>query len=594
MDEDWWPDMLRHLATPDPWADEMVTVAELVGYDDPGTPGQRMMWSALVRPEDLAQLDGDFRAFHHEVESTGRPGPGAAGQLEPRFYISAYTEAHRFESEPLVLGWTNNNKTVLMLDPRFAMTYGLMPRALADGSIHWNDPAAPEFDVAIVDGPSFYQDLSVSGARALVNRRHLQDYLTLRVMHLVQGYYEIRSAARDDSVDEALAGESRRVVRLGDREIDVWRNRDGTYGTQVWGARIIAGPGGLPVTVDDLDHVGLQWLGRPGAVTHEDARRLRVHDWVYVSDTVLGAYEGRPGFHVHPESGGVSFGGQWNVGHCGRLGRDVIRVELKKLYEGTPDRVIRHWHAHALAPRPEFEEVATFRIPNVATRAREIVHRLSDIGELLSSLTEALGLPQRSAAALVGLDRAQLDYAGWWMGPSVEPVARHAPRDMSRDGFLDRCMGLDKLVVEALSERFLRPIVRAISPPPDDIDRFRGLKLLDRLTCLAQVANAGGLSVTRSGEEVAARYYRDGTDPPQPLLRLFVLSDLRQLKGHRKQDVDVGVEGALARLGIDAREAAGGWGTVADQIYDGVIEDLGRLRATLASALETIAANASP
>lgn len=185
MDEDWWPDMLRHLAAPDPWADEMITAAELVGYDDPGTPGQRIMWTALARPEDLARLDGNLRAFHHEVESTGRPGPGAAGELEPRFHVSAYTEDHRFESEPLVLGWTANNKTALMLDPRFAMNYGLMPRAFADGSIHWDDPAAPEFDVAIVEPPSVYQDLRVSGARALVNRRHLQDYLTLRGMHLV-------------------------------------------------------------------------------------------------------------------------------------------------------------------------------------------------------------------------------------------------------------------------------------------------------------------------------------------------------------------------------------------------------------------------
>lgn len=593
MDEDWWPDMLRHLAAPDPWADEMITAAELVGYDDPGTPGQRIMWTALARPEDLARLDGNLRAFHHEVESTGRPGPGAAGELEPRFHVSAYTEDHRFESEPLVLGWTANNKTALMLDPRFAMTYGLMPRALADGSIRWDDPAAPEFDVAIVEPPSVYKDLRVSGARALVNRRHLQDYLTLRGMHLVQVYYETRSAIRDDAIDDALAGERRRVERLADREIDAWKNRDGTYGAQVWGARIVAGPGGLPVTVDDLDQVGLDWPGRAGAVTREDARKLRVHDWVYVSDRVLGAYEGRSDFQVHPESGGVSFGGQWSVGHCGRLGRDVIRVELKRLYEGAPDRVIRHWHAHALAPRPEFEDGAIFRMPNVATRARKIVHRLSDIGELLSALTDTLGLPARSAAALVGLDRAQLDYEGWWAGPSVEPVARHVPVDMPRDTFLDRCLDLDKLVVEALSERFLRPMVRAIAPPPDDIDRFRGLKLLDRLTCLAQVANAGGLDLATSGEEVAARYHREGTDPPQPLLRLFVLSDLRQIKGHRKQEVDARIEAALARLGIDVREAVGGWGTVADRIYDGLIEDLGRLRDTLASALDTIAASGS-
>ncbi len=347
------------------------------------------------------------------------------------------------------------------------------------------------------------------------------------------------------------------------------------------------------MTVDDLDRVGLEWPGRPESVTREDARKLRAHDWIYISDRVLGAYEGRPDFKVHPESGSVSFGGQWSVGHCGRLGRDVIRVELKKLYEGTPDRVIRHWHEHALAPRPEFREGATFRMPNVATRAREIVYLLSDIGELLSSLTNALSLPQRSPAALVGLDRAQLDDYGWWLGPSVEPVTRHVPVDLPRDAFLDRCLDLDKLVVEALPERFLRPLVRGIAASPDDIDRFRGLKLLDRLTCLAQVANAGGLSLASSGEEVAARYHRDGTDPTQPLLRLFVLSDLRQLKGHRKQDVDAGVEKALTRLEIDAREAAGGWGRVADRIYDGLIEDLAHLRGTLASALDTIATNGS-
>jgi len=59
-----------------------------------------------------------------------------------------------------------------------------MPQALADGSIHWDDPAAPEFDVAIVESLSVYQDLRVSEASALVNRRHLKDYLTLRRKHL--------------------------------------------------------------------------------------------------------------------------------------------------------------------------------------------------------------------------------------------------------------------------------------------------------------------------------------------------------------------------------------------------------------------------
>ena len=599
MDELWWPDMLRHLANPEAWTGELVTVAELVGYDDPVTPGQRSMWSALISPEDLASLDGDLRAFNHEVESTGKPSAGAEGKLQPRFHISAYQEAQeaegepivpakRIETEPLVLGWTNNNRTAMVLDPKFTMTYGLMPRALGDGSIHWDDPAAPEFDLAIVDPPSVYEDLRVSNTRTLVSKAHLQDYLSLRGMCLVQVYYETRSAIQDTAIQAALGSESRRIVRLRDREIDFWRNSDGTYTAQVWGARVVAKPGALPITVDDLDHVGLQWPGRPAPVTHGDARKLLPHDWVYVSDTVLGAYEGRPDFDIHPESGGVSFGGQWSVGFCGRVGRDVIRVELKKLHEGTPDRVIRHWHAHAVAPRSEFQGAQAFGARNVAIRTRELVCALVDLGERLSALRQALGSKAGSGSDFVGLDRTHLDYVGWWKGALVEPVARHVPLDMVRDVFLDRCLDLDKLAIEVLPERFLRPMVRKVGAPQDDIDVFRGLKLLDRLACLAQVANEAGLSLAQAGSEIVTRFHRDGTNPAQPLTHLFVISDLRQIKGHRKDEVDARVKKALARVGIDVQMAAGGWGTVLDRIYDGAIKDLVFVGDTLARTLKVI------
>ncbi|ESX04882.1 hypothetical protein X769_13955 [Mesorhizobium sp. LSJC268A00] len=161
--------------------------------------------------------------------------------------------------------------------------------------------------------------------------------------------------------------------------------------------------------------------------------------------------------------------------------------------------------------------------------------------------------------------------------------------DMSRDAFLDRCLDLDKLAIESLAERHLRPMVRAIGAPEDNIDSFRGLKLLDRLACLTHVANAGGLSLTRAGPEIVNRYHREGTNPAQPLTRLFAISDLRQLKGHRKQEIDAGIEEALARFGIDTRSAAGGWGATLDSVYDGAIEALTSLDATFAKALALIA-----
>lgn len=589
MEDDWWPDVMRYLPDEDPWSEELVTVAQMAGYDDPSHPGQRILWSALISTEDLAALNGELRGFSHEVESTGRPGPGAAGQLTPRFYVAAYVGERRIECEPLVLGWISNNRTAMVLDPRFAMTYGLMPRALGDGTIHWDDPAAPEFDVAVVDPPSVYEDLRVSGARARVSRDHLQDYLTLRGMHLVQVYYENRRAGRDDAIERALGGEERRVENLRDREIDIYRIREGGYGAQVWGARVIAGPGSMPITVDDLDVIGLKWPGIGEPVTRRMAGKRLPRDWVYVKDTVLSAYEGQSSFRVHPESGGVAFGGQWSVGHADRVGRDVIRLEIKKLYEGAPDRVIRHWHAHAVAPSPELEGAAALNVRNIAVRAKELTYGIVALGERLSALTSALNLPDRTSKELVGLDREFLDYNGWWTEPFVDPVARHSRIGMARDEFLGRCLDLDKLAIESIAERHLRAIVRAVGAPEDNIDGMRGLKLLDRLTCLAQVGNAAGLSLARAGSEIISRYNRDGTTPPRPLNRLFALSDLRQLKGHRKPETDAGVTKALERFSLDVGAAARGWGLILDAVYDRIVEELRSVEETFTQALSIIA-----
>jgi len=75
-------------------------------------------------------------------------------------------------------------------------------------------------------------------------------------------------------------------------------------------------------------------------------------DRIYVRDSVLTLYEGRPEFTIHPESGSVSRGNQWSVSPTRRVGRDLIAVDLKKLYEGTPPETVRHWHAEAVPPPP--------------------------------------------------------------------------------------------------------------------------------------------------------------------------------------------------------------------------------------------------
>jgi hypothetical protein len=68
----------------------------------------------------------------------------------------------------------------------------------------------------------------------------------------------------------------------------------------------------------------------------------------YVRDEVLQHYQGRAEYQIHPESGGVGYGGWWATSRTHRVGRNHIRVELRTLYEGCPPHVIAHWHKFAV------------------------------------------------------------------------------------------------------------------------------------------------------------------------------------------------------------------------------------------------------
>ncbi len=586
MDDNWWPKLLEKFAQEDPCADPDVVVAEIKSFDsDPGIPGMLFSTVALVSKEELENLGGKLIGFHHEVESNGPfPSIYSGFDYKPAFWISAINEEERIKCEPLILSWKSNNRTAMMLDPGFAMTYGLMLRAQADGSIHWDNPAAPEFDVAIIDPPSIYEDFRQTEARAVVSRDYLQDYLTLRDKILIQVYYVTRRGAHDEAIEVALGKENRVNIRLRDREVDIMRQEDGTHFVQIWGARVVAGPGSLPISSDPLDEVGLLWPGLQDTITNRVARQFRPYEGlIYVKDNVLKAYEGRPGFTVYPESGGVAFGNQWSVGPTLRVGRDVLQVEVRKLYEGTPPRIIQHWHDYAIDPTPQLASPEARNARNIGKRSKELVSVFVRLGQRLSDLASRLGLQDLAPENLTGLDPEKLDYEGWWMGPFIEPITRHIAMDMARDEFLQRCQALDKVLVEALSERYLRQVVKNIGSQTDT-DTFRGLKLLDRIVCLAQVSNQSGLKLWESRDEIVDRLTREGTPPQYPLSKLFALSDLRQIASHRK-DMDAQVPEALKRFELDASMAANGWGPILDKVYDGVIEQIDQAAKDLAEAL---------
>jgi hypothetical protein len=381
------------------------------------------------------------------------------------------------------------------------MTYGLAPRT--EGNlVCWDDPAGPIYDVVKVSTPSTWSFPLGTSAVVTIDRDYMQDYLTLRNMALVQVFWEIRYSNADDAIDKRLGDEEAIAIDFPDRKFQLNRyvqNRE-IVSAQVWGGRVVALPGDLPITEDSLDKGGLIWPGFKKPITNDVAAGMNASEQVYVNDGVLANFEGRPEFQINPKTGSVSFGTRWSVGYCDRVGRNLIQLEIKKLYEGAPARVTRYWNAFAVKPPSKKAFLAARRQRNIGIRAEEVVYAVVSMGEALAALARWVGLTELRPEDFVGLRRRALKHGGWWTFEDTAPISRHVPLDLSADAFLDRCMSLNKLVVESLSESRLRQLPAALGVPADAIAKFGTLKLLDCIVRMAQVAASTGLGLSKDGK----------------------------------------------------------------------------------------------
>jgi hypothetical protein len=241
--------------------------------------------------------------------------------------------------------------------------------------------------------------------------------------------------------------------------------------------------------------------------------------------------------------------------------------------------VTRNWHKFAVEPPPPGAYPAIWHEPNIGKRAKALTYAIASLGENLAVLAQAVGLWELEPNRFVGLRRGDLDYRGWWSFPDAEAIGRHAPPNMPMEAFLDRCLSINKLAVEGLVEPSLRRMLRAMGVPPKEIEKHGTLKLLDCVVRMCQVARASGLNFTTSSEEIWQRLSKNGTDPSQPMARMFALYDMRILKAHRSDDQKLGA--CLRRFEIDMSEAAAGYGLILDRIYDALIAELASVNAKI-------------
>jgi hypothetical protein len=252
----------------------------------------------------------------------------------------------------------------------------------------WADSDRLVYDVVRVIPLSTYSTGESTTARVTIRRDYLEDYLSLKGCAAVATYWDERYSSDDGEV-AALMGERGAKFEQPGREL--WflpmPPGRGNQVSQVWGCALLLTPNGQPIT--DPPESELTWPDRVTPIKGSGIQISFEHfEIAYVRDEVLGEYEKRDEFEITPEAGFVSYDGRWSVSYCSRFGRNHIELELRKLYEGAPFEVIKHFNKFAVKAAAAEKDRDIFGTRHIGIRAKELVQTFLQLTATLSQLSD--------------------------------------------------------------------------------------------------------------------------------------------------------------------------------------------------------------
>jgi hypothetical protein len=580
----YWPEALLHLHDPyDDGFSDHVVLAEIDDSPRRGMRGFRTLATALVPTELVEEVLSAEGGIGWQVDTWGPlPSVDRRRPFDATFWVDGRSgSGERFQT--IINAWRMHDREVVLPDNVMLMTYGLVPRHLSEGSVAWDDPRSPVYAVVRVRPYVNYSNKTCRPlAQVTMRREYLEDYCSLKGCAAVAVYYEERWSHCDENIQDVLKGrEGVELTNPGHRitvaVLKEAKYREAPQFNRAWGCRLILRPCGRPVT-DAVDPV-LVWPEDKEPMTLERASASWIYAWV--RDDVLREYESRPEFQVAPESGGVSYGGWWATSHTKRVGRHHIRVELKKLYEGTPPHVIAHWHRFAVPQQVAQLDRERHGDRNVAVRAKDVVDAFLRLAKQLCVLSDRLRL-SFSQEDIGSSSLEQVNYSGWWTLLVAAPLGHVVPICASGDDFVERAVRLFKLL-ECLKPAPLRNALKALGVPRETVAQPGALKLLASLAQLADVAVAEDLNLVDDAASIVERWNPETR--LDVMKRVFSLNALRVAGAHAPgAGQQARIDGALEAFGIDPRSTAGGWGYAIDALYDGLASDLAALTELLAVA----------
>ena len=480
----------------------------------------------------------------------------------------------------IVASWGDNYFYGYNLAEKVWMALGLSPRCLGgdEQKVIFDDLSLPEFRVVEGEISTEYYFFSKRNVCWTMSNEYLRRYLWMRGAYGVRVFFY--EALLPDCPDLRAVMEGEAHVRLKPR--DGWyelaiREHKGRLLIQLWASVVAVAPQLSP----EPSANGLVWPGVAGPMTDDRANAPVEMTHVYLDDRFLERYEQSSFFGTTPgEVDGrwycsPSYRGQWSFTECVRVGRNLIKVPLRELYQPKPDREIKHAHDHALDPAQAAE--FNHREEHIVSKTARFVDQLLDLGDRLEVLSKAVGGVPKVATAIVGLSRAELRANGWLNYPKLLRLAQVAPLSMTEQAFLSRCKDIHELW-QRIPDGFLRNLLVDAGHTRSELRKLGSLKLLQALLNIVERLNGEGERVDAFG---AGAEPGDLTTRNGALVALFVNNDFRLADAHNAGGVLEGLE----RLGFDTAALNQGYGPALDHVFDGVINAFSHLNAELVELL---------
>jgi len=563
-----------------------ITIGKIESSSINGYWGTSYLCAALVPLFYLNRLMGSNEESGHEVEYSGVvPKKELADLFMEKLYIRGLLD-DQIQLEPLVSSWQKHNKTIYIPDSKLLANYYLISRNSGQKN-YWDDPSIPRYNVIeIIPTSNYTIDNGSTLSKVEIEREYLEDYAFLKKCAIVEFYFEERWILNDDpAIDSILAEESIKNISQVNRRIKLMKIKfkNYKYNIQVWGRQLILIPESSPIS--DPKPISLKWPGFEDKLSEEAARKLNT-DYVYVLDHYLIEYENKEEFTLYPGSGSINFQGWWELSFCERKGRDYVRFELRKLYEGAPPYIIKEINKYAVEKEIVDENISKFGNRNIASRARKIIYGYLDLFSALAKLFTSVELFYDDEE-LCSFSKEKIDYYGWFHFMELRKLGNVAKLESTEDEFLNRCRDLYCLF-ESVKEKPLRAFLRKINIQTDKIESLKTIKLLELIIKILNVSIDTGLEITCNSTEILKRI--KFPIKLEEISFLFFLYDIRTYTSHREGiDTIKKYKESLEFFNIDKEYMkSNGWGLAVDNIMDKIIKSQERLIEMIRNSTESM------